>query len=116
MRSLRALVVVIPLFAVAASSCSTTYESNGLPQNEPGAVSGVASPCGLPGPKQRVVVRLSQNSKVVAIETVTGSHHFIFSEPVGWYVLSSDQSKVKPVRVQLISSLDVIVNLPSDCY
>jgi hypothetical protein len=63
-----------------------------------------------------VQVRLSQGSKVVASKTVTGDHHFSFSEPVGWYVLSSDQSKVKPVRVQLVSGMAAVVDLPSSCY
>jgi hypothetical protein len=39
----------------------------------------------------------------------------MFSAPAGRYVLSSNQAEVKPVRVQLVHSLEAIVDLPSTC-
>ena len=114
MRLGRVLVALVPLLGVVASSCSTT-ESNGLPQTGPGYVTGVAAPCGLGLPDRPVQVRLSQDSSVVAVKTVTGSHRFMFSAPAGRYVLSSNQAEVKPVRVQLVHSLEAIVDLPSTC-
>jgi hypothetical protein len=115
-RWLRPLMVLVPLLAIGASGCTTVTETTGLQPGSSGYVSGTASPCGLGGPDKLVEVRLSQGSRVVAVETVTGGHRFSFSEPAGWYVLSSDQSEVKPVRVQLVSGLSAVVNLPSSCY
>jgi hypothetical protein len=114
MKSRTLLVVMAALLSIVVASCTTTV-SNGLPQTGPGYIDGVATPCGLGGADRRVEVRLTQHGRTVASRTVTGSDHFSFSEPRGWYVVSSDQGGVRPVRVQVVASLGALVNLRSTC-
>ncbi len=87
--SLKPLVAVLALVAIAASGCGGASASDGN-------VSGVASPCvGITTTAElaaiAVRVTLSQHSKVVDTETVTGHHHFRLSARPGQYLLTSDQ-------------------------
>jgi hypothetical protein len=67
------------------------------------------------GINRPVQVRIARDSKVIAVKTVTGNHRFNFTEPAGWYVLSSDQPYVKPVRFLVVHAMTAEVNLPSNC-
>jgi hypothetical protein len=119
-RSLRSSVFGLTLVAIAASGCGSTTESGKASSTQPGTVTGVASPCGSLATKaeyaQRAVqVLLSAHSKVVASETVTGTHIFKFTEPPGSYVLTSHQSYVHPVTVILHTGKTTQVNLYANC-
>jgi hypothetical protein len=62
-----------------------------------------------------VRVDLTQNSRSVASQIVTGSHAYYFRVRPGPYVVSSDQQYVAPVPVTLRSGHTGHVDLRADC-
>jgi hypothetical protein len=112
---------VLPIVALASGCASTASSPNTTRQILAGVVSGVAEPCeGPPLPQAQyeavpVRVRLIKNSRVVATQTVTGSHTFRFVTSPGEYVVRSNQSATSPAQVTITPGVTTTVNLYSAC-
>jgi len=62
-----------------------------------------------------VRVQLLKDSRVVSVQTVTGSHTFRFESSPGKYVVKSNQSATTPAQVTITSGTTSTVNLYSAC-
>jgi hypothetical protein len=107
---------LIPTAAVVLTLCFASGCSSGPTT---GVVTGVAYPC--VGPHRTsaqlanipVRVTIRQRSKVIARETVRGSHTYRFDMPPGQYVVSSRTSG--PTSITLHAGEVDRTNLPSFC-
>ena len=118
----RSLGLALLLIVVLGSGCATTASPPSAQGKTAGTIiSGVASPCEGPYLTQAkleaipVRVQLLHNSRVVAEQTVTGSHTFHLAAPPGSYVVRSDQSATTPITVTVADGQRRTVNLYSAC-
>lgn len=85
-----------------------------------GTLTGVASPCIGPAATSAqisdtpVIVRLTQGSRVVAQQTLKGTHQYRFVVPAGEYVIVVSGGS-PPARVLSRSGMTADVNIPSVC-
>ena len=113
-------IAVVPVVALA-SGCASTASSPTTTLQPMGVVAGVASPCEgpyMPPAKLAAIpvrVQLLKNSRVVAEQSVTGSHTFHFAAPSGSYEVRSNQSATAPATVELADGQRKVVNLYSAC-
>ncbi len=110
-------VALLPVVAFA-SGCATTGTA-GKPSL--GYISGYAPPCvaayisrqGLEAIKVRV--QLVKGTRVVEVQTVTGSHIYHFAVSPGTYVVRSDQGGTAPSTVTVTKGQKLTANLRSIC-
>jgi len=108
--------VAICMTGLVLAQCS----QNSPPAN--GTITGVASPCvGVaitPGgySKIPVTVYLTQGSRHIAQQTVTGTHTYRFVVPAGNYVVATHEGEgSKPVPVTVRSGQTTNANIPNYC-
>ena len=112
---------LLPIVALATGCATTASAPSTIGKTLVGIISGVASPCEGPAMPQgrykaiKVRVQLLKNSRVVAEQTVTGSHTFRFAAPPGSYVVRSNQSATTPTTVTVTDGQRKTVNLYSAC-
>jgi len=109
----------IGLFALM-SGCAGATVSTDAASKPLGTVTGVASPCiGVASMSYirtlPVRVTLRHYGRVVAHQTVTGSHVYRISRSPGRYLLSSNQSRTKAIPVTLCAGRRELVNLHVSC-
>lgn len=109
-----ASLVTLILVALGLDACGTNSQPDGT-------VTGVASPCvGTITAAQlnrlSVVVYLTQGSRLVARQTVTGTHTYRFVVPVGSYVVATHEGEgSKPRSVMVRSGQTTHADIPSYC-
>jgi hypothetical protein len=116
MRQGPAAVCVAAAFVIAGCGGSTT--SPKAPSPRFGVLSGVAGECsGIPGPppSHPVQVIVYRGSRVVVKQTKLGSFNFKFSLPAGQYRITTNQSGVFPVDVNLRSGGVTHASVFADC-
>jgi hypothetical protein len=112
---------LLPIVVLGSGCATTASPPSATGKTLEGIVSGVASPCEGPYMPQakfdaiKVRVQLLKDSRVVAEQTVTGSHTFHFAAPPGSYVVRSNQSATTPATVTVTDGQRKTVNLYSAC-
>jgi hypothetical protein len=110
-------------FALLALLSACTFQASPPANTKPavGFVTGVASPCfgpfrpGFLPAKSKVRVQLSGDERLIASQTVTGSHVYRLAAPPGTYMVSSDQGGTTPQFVTVSKGKTRKVNLISVC-
>ena len=116
--SFAAALAVVALTSGCGSAASLPSTTERI---QTGVVSGVAAPCEGPWRPQTqyeaipVLVQLVKNSRVVAMQTVVGSHIFRFAASPGEYVVRSNQSATSPAPVTITAGATTTVNIYSAC-
>jgi hypothetical protein len=113
-------IALLPLATLASGCASTTSPSGSTGQASDGIVSGVAAPCEGPYRSDQyeavpVHVQLLKDNRVVAVQTVTGSHTFRFAAAPGEYVVRSNQSATSPHHFKVTPGSSTTVNIYSAC-
>jgi hypothetical protein len=118
----RSLAIGLLPLATLASGCASTTSSPATTGHAPdGVVSGVAAPCEgpyMPSAQYEAIpvrVQLLKDIRVVAVQTVTGSHTFRFTAPPGEYVVKSNQSATSPSHISITSGATTTTNIYSAC-
>lgn len=117
----RSVGVALPIIALASGCATTASSTSDTGTTLFGIISGVASPCEGPALSQqaldaiKVRVQLIEKTRVIAVQTVTGSHNYRFYTPTGTYVVRSNQSATIPMTVTVMTGQTRTVNLYSGC-
>jgi hypothetical protein len=103
------------------SACTTQASPSVNKKPAVGFITGVASPCigparpGFIDAKIKVRVQLSGDQRLVATQTVTGSHVYRLAAPPGTYMVSSDQGGTTPQFVTVSKGKTRRADLNSAC-
>lgn len=108
----RTALVSMWLAGLALMACGQSPAANGT-------ITGVASPCVGPAitySRLPVTVYLTQGARLVAHQTVKGTHTYRFVVPAGSYVVATHEGEgSKPVPVTVRSGQTTHADIPSLC-